>query len=91
MTQVLSVFDISGCDFEKTLDCLLEGPTGESILSLANERYSQYTVVKVTIDENDAWPDFVAHYKSNQLFNLQLRVVYNSQPVIDTGGVCRQT
>lgn len=80
------VFQLSGCDFDKTLNSLLKGPTRKSIIQLANERY---TVAKVKLDEQDLLSDFVACYKST--LQSRVTVILAHQSVIDTGGVRRQT
>lgn len=46
---------------------------------------------KVYVDSYDMWADLVGHYKSpSSTTNRPIRIVFDNQPALDTGGVRRQ-
>lgn len=89
--QIESLYKASGGNFTAAMDCLLKGPTLESITKMLNSRFSQCTTIKVRIDPSEAWEDLVVFYKSQRLeVTKQLRIQITGQPVIDAGGVRAQ-
>ena len=89
--HILAVFRASGDDFDASLECLLDGPTLNSIIRMLNNQFNQQPTVKLQVDPEDAWYDVVTLYKSKKLdVTKRLRVSLHQQPVLDTGGVRRQ-
>ena len=88
--QVRTVFDLSDCDFEKTMECLLEGPTIQGLVRLHQKMFCGKAATKFYIDSDDLWPDMVRYYKTGVNTSKPIRVILDEQPAIDTGGVCRQ-
>ena len=89
--QIASMCKVSGEDFAASMECLLSGPTLQSILLMMNQCQAEQPVIKVDIDHAEAWEDTVAFYKSSRLdFAKQIRVRFNDQPAIDVGGVRAQ-
>ena len=71
-------------------ECMLTGPTLDSILTLCKAASSSWSISKLHVDTNDLWEDILAHYKCATTFNFRLRIILDNQPAIDTGGVRRQ-
>lgn len=89
--QIEVAYKASGSNFILTMECLLKGPTSQSIIKMVNARFSECSTIKVQIDPCEAWEDFVAFYKSPRLdVTKQLRVQITGQPVVDVGGVRAQ-
>ena len=88
--KVLSIFHVSGKQFDASLECLLSGPTLESITKLTSRYYQTLQHVKLYVDSDDAWADTVAFYKCNTPFDKSVRVRISDHPAVDTGGVRRQ-
>ena len=90
--QIQVIFNLSGNNFDSSMECLLSGPTTESIVELACRRYESYPVVKISIDEDDVWADLVSYYKASMTDHKEsrIRIRMFNMPAIDTGGVCRQ-
>ena len=89
--KVICVYRLAKDDFDLAMECLLEGPTIESLLKLHSVQYVGKPSTKLYVDTNDMWADTVAFYKSHRP-NLDnpIRVVRTDQPAVDTGGVRRQ-
>ena len=87
--QVSAIFDLACNDFDQTMECLLSGPDLSNILKLMSEASRNSPVIKVHIDEDEAWSDIVSFYKTSDadISRCRIRVCLNSQPAIDTGGV----
>ena len=50
------------------MECLLSGPTLDSILVMMRRHYIQQPAIKVDIDDmTEAWEDAVTFYKSSRL------------------------
>ena len=82
---------LSGGDFEATMNCLLQGPTLNSLLTLCKQQMDEKCPKKLHIDSTDLWFDGIAYYKSSAIdLTKSIRVVLDGQPAIDTGGVRRQ-
>lgn len=86
----------SGSKFQETTNCLLDGPTSESIRSLL--RFSRITTSmtespRIRLEADDDCDDWVSaavtYYKCPQ-FDPHVRISWRGQPAIDTGGVRRQ-
>ena len=89
--QVVTIYELSGSDFDKSMTCLLDGPTLQSIIKMINGRFVQFPRVKLSLDAEDMWGDMVAQYKCpSTSLQSQLRITLNRQPAVDTGGVRRQ-
>ena len=89
--QTASVYKISGEKFAASMECLLSGPTLESILIIMNRCHAEQPMIKVDINSTEAWEDAIALYKSSRLdLSKQIRVRINDQPAIDVGGVRAQ-
>ena len=65
--QIEVAYKASGSNFILTMECLLKGPTSQSITKMVNARFSESSTIKVQIDPCEAWEDFVAFYKSPRL------------------------
>lgn len=90
--QVRCILRLSGNDFDASMECLIAGPTSESIIKLMTSKYKSYRNAKLHVDEDEAWSDLVAFYKAPTPDPLicQIRICLLGQPTIDTGGVRRQ-
>lgn len=89
--QISSIYDLSGCDFKRSSDCLLRGPTLAAILEMVNDRFLHFPKQKVHIDFEDMWADMIAQYKSPDMYlHCLFRIILDGKPSIDTGGVRRQ-
>ena len=90
--QVICIFKLSGYNFDTSMECLLAGPTSESILKLTESLYEKFQSTKVHVDEDDAWCDLVSFYKGTtpNLRLCRVRICLTDQPPIDTGGIRRQ-
>ena len=83
--------------FDRTVECLIEGPSLESLRSLAASqlvipfRESPCIHVDVDADEEEMMGAALAYYKHGR-FNKEasVRVGMRRQRGVDTGGVCRQ-
>ena len=64
------IFDLTCNDFDKTMECLQSGPQWNvcnlvlNILKLMSEVSRACPVVKVHIDEDEAWSDLVLFYNN---------------------------
>lgn len=90
--QVLSVYEASGKSFIGCMECLSQGPTLNSLVTMLNDRMRNCERNKVDIDPDDIWQDLVVFYKSPSASDLsrQLRVKLGKNPAVDTGGVRRE-
>lgn len=89
--QTDCVFKISGENFASSMDCLLTGPTLESVLMILNKLCSEQPVIKLDVNTAEAWEDTIAFYKSSRMdASQQIRVRITGQPAIDAGGVRAQ-
>jgi len=89
--QITTIYMLSGNNYDHTLQCLLEGPTLNSIITLMNNYFETKPVAKIQVDLNSAWDDLIAYYKSSKIdFDLRIRISLTDQVTIDTGGVRRQ-
>ena len=61
--QISTVYHLA----EKSVDCLCEGPTLESLLKLFRESYVDRRPTKVFVDSDDMWADMVGYYKMASL------------------------
>ena len=88
--QIMCTYRLCDDSFDATVECLLEGPTLDSLLKTLNRKYKKMPVTKLYLDQDDMWSDTVAFYKSPScLLQNQIRIVLNHQPAVDTGGVRR--
>ena len=88
--QVEAVYLASGKNFDASMECLLEGPTTTSLLSMMNALFRPFSVIKIQVDPDDIWQDMVVQYKSPRMDLMKcLRIKLEGQPALDTGGVRR--
>ena len=96
-SQLKYLYALSNSSFSRTVDCALDGPSLESLRSLA---LTQLTTPleespRIRLEEEDDEQDWVdaalAFYKQAK-FNKQayVRISIRGQPGIDTGGIRRQ-
>ena len=89
--QVKCIYNIAGNDFDVGMECILEGPTLDNLLTLHSKQYHGVSWAKVYVDSYDVWADLVSYYKSpSTAIDRPIRIVLDNQPAIDTGGVRRQ-
>ena len=85
------MYNVSGKEFDASMECLLSGPTLYSLLMMMNRHYEEKPMIKVDTDFADVWEDDIAFYKSARLdLSKQIFVRVNDQPTIDVGGVRAQ-
>lgn len=90
--QITAIYLLSGSSFDRTLQCLLEGPNLSSIMRILNNYFETKPTFKIDIDLNSAWEDLLAYYKSPKAdFNIKIRIALAGSLAIDTGGIRRQT
>ena len=46
-------------NFDSSMKCILAGPTAESIVKLATQKYASYQKIKLQVDEDEAWADLM--------------------------------
>ena len=86
--QIQALYRHSGDNFDDAIECLMSGPSAESILKMINARSMSDPVVKVAVDCDDVWADMLAIYKQpRNLIGKRIRVILDNSPVIDTCGV----
>ena len=89
--QIAAVYMITGKNYDCTLQCLLEGPTLNSVITVMNNYFEAKPTAKIQVDLNTAWDDMLAYYKSNKIdYDLRIRIALTGEVAIDTGGVRRQ-
>lgn len=89
--QVMCTYCIANDNFDAAMECLLEGPTLDSLLALHCKRCRGVSAAKVYVDSYDMWADLVGYYKSpSSDMHRPIRIVLDNQPAIDTGGIRRQ-
>ena len=88
--QVEAIYRATGGDFDPSMECILEGPTINSILEVLNDAFGIRSVIKIEVDPEELWQDMVAQYKSLKMdVTKRLRIRFEQQPAVDTGGVRR--
>ena len=88
--QVEAVYLASGKNFDASMECLLEGPTTTSLLSMMNALFRPFSVIKIQVETDNIWQDMVVQYKSPRMDLMKcLRIKLEGQPALDTGGVRR--
>ena len=95
--QLMCIYNLSGFSLSKCLDCFIEGPSFESIRSVA---VSQITVpleesprIRVDVDDDeDEWTEAAIAFYKQKKFNKSagVRISICGQPAVDVGGVRRQ-
>lgn len=88
--QISLIYYLSDKDIERATECLLAGPDLGVILKLFRDIFRTFPRKRLQVDMEDPWGDVVAFYKGSSQFEVQLRIVCNDIPAIDTGGVRRQ-
>ena len=59
--QISTVYHLAGYSFEKSVDCLCEGPTLKSLLKRFRESYVDRRPTKVFVDSDDLRADIVGY------------------------------
>ena len=87
-----AITDLCGGDTSKALQMLLDGPTARSILQPVWRRVMSHRPVRIMIDDEESMLEEPVVYYKHPSFDLSapIRVRFNNQPAIDTGGVTRQ-
>ena len=95
--QLMCIYNLSGFSLSKCLECFIEGPSFESIRSVA---ISQITVpleesprIRVDADDDeDEWTEAAIAFYKQKKFNKSagVRISIRGQPAVDVGGVRRQ-
>lgn len=89
--QITAIYLLSGQNYDHALQCLLEGPSLDSIVTIMNDYFETKPITKLRLDLNSAWDDLLAYYKSSKVnFDLRIRIALAGEIAIDTGGVRRQ-
>ena len=91
--QINAIYLLSGSNFERTMQCLLEGPSISSIVTFMTNYFEANckATVKIDLDLDSAWQDMVGYYKSSKAdFNVAIRIALTGELSIDTGGIRRQ-
>ena len=89
--QISTIYLLSGNSFDRTLQCLLEGPSLQSIITILNCYFESKPTVKVDLDLSTCWEDLLEHYKSSKAdCNTRIRIALAGSLTIDTGGIRRQ-
>ena len=87
---LVSISDDEGDEILQHPSFLPQETTLNSILKMLEERLSSEKE-KVKVEEEDLFNDAMCYYKDpNFDTRKRLRVVYEGQPAVDTGGVTRQ-
>ena len=95
--QLTCIYNLSGLSLSKSFDCLIEGPSFDSIRSVA---ICQITVpseesprIRVDVDDDaDDWTEAAVAFYKNSKFDRSagVRISIRGQPAVDVGGVRRQ-
>ena len=95
--QLMCIYNLPGFSLSKCLECFIQGPSFESIRSVA---VSQITVpleesprIRVDIDDDeDEWTEAAIAFYKQKKFNKSAGVCISirGQPAVDVGGVYRQ-
>ena len=62
--QIMCAYRLCDDSFDATVECLLEGPTLDSLLKTLNRKYTRMPVTKLYLDQDDMRSYTVAFYKS---------------------------
>ena len=57
--QLAIILDLTSNGFDNAMECLLTGPNLQNILKLMIALFKTYPVVKVDIDDDEAWAEMV--------------------------------
>ncbi len=85
-SQVKLIYELSDNIVNDSSDCLLDGPSTTSVLNLMMKRASsKCPVIKLPVDEDDAWSDIVSFYKNmpSSIGGSCLRIRLLNKPPID--------
>lgn len=87
--QLAIILDLTSNGFDNAMECLLTGPNLQSILKLMIALFKTYPVVKVDIDDDEAWAEMVTFYKATDVdfARCRIKIQLQNQPAIDTGDV----
>ena len=97
MEQLTCIYNLSGLSLSKCFDCLIEGPSFDSIRNVAVCQISvpseESPRIRVDVDDDaDDWTEAAVAFYKNSKFNRHagVRVSIRGQPAVDVGGVRRQ-
>ena len=95
--QLMCIYNLSGFSLSKCLECFIQGPSFESVRSVA---VSQIAVpleesprIRVDVDDDeDEWTEAAIAFYKQKKFNKSagVRISIRGQPAVDVGGVRRQ-
>lgn len=93
--QLAYIYKLSGSSLSRVLECMLEGPSFESILGVAASQRSTDDSARIRLQKSDGAEDWaeaaLAFYKQGRFDKAAgMRVCIHGQPAIDGGGVRRQ-
>ena len=91
--QINAIYMLSGNNFDRTLQCLLEGPSVNTVVAMMTNYFeaNRTGAIKIDLDLDSAWQDMVGYYKSSKAdFNVVIRIALTGEMSIDTGGIRRQ-
>ena len=97
MEQLTCIYNLSGLSLSKCFDCLIEGPSFDSIRNVAICQISvpseESPRIRVDVDDDaDDWTEAAVAFYKNSKFNRHagVWVSIRGQPAVDVKGVCRQ-
>ena len=95
--QLTCIYNLSGLSLSKCFDCLIEGPSFDSIRSIAICQISipseESPRIRLDVDDDaDDWTEAAVAFYKNSKFNRSagVRISIRGQPAVDVGGVRRQ-
>ena len=93
--QLAYIYKLSDSSLSRVLECMLEGPSFESILGVAASQRSTDDSARIRLQRSDGAEDWteaaLAFYKQGRFDKAAgMRVCIHGQPAIDAGGVRRQ-
>ena len=93
--QLAYIYNLSGSSLSRVVECMLEGPTFESILGVATSQRSTDDSPRIRLERSDGAEDWteaaLAFYKQGRFDKAAgMRIHIRGQPAIDAGGVRRQ-
>ena len=68
--QISAIYLLTEKNYEKCFDCLIEGPTIQSMLRSMNVQFRSMPTVKIKVDQESVWADMIAFYKGKGVCRL---------------------
>ena len=72
--QLATILVLACSSFHDAMECLLTGPNLEAILKLMLKISKTYPVVKLGMDDDDAWTDLVSFHKATNVDMTKCRL-----------------